>query len=135
MKAPTGNINSTLEIRQFELVRLRIGYLNNCNFSIALHFNELKNFGESEIRLLLVSIWKDVPHFSEKERALFALTDYIIGPNNNNEKQETIHLLLEQHFTNEQIAHLIQAIKQIDLWTQSMKHTNELRCPKKKHST
>ncbi|MEH6536791.1 MAG: carboxymuconolactone decarboxylase family protein [Psychroserpens sp.] len=117
-------MNSTIEIRHLELVRLRIGYLNNCNYSISLHFNELKNFGETDLRLSLVSVWNHVPHFSVKERALFALTDYIISTNNDDEL-ESIHTLLEPHFSNDQITDLSNAIKQIDLWTRSMKHTND----------
>ena len=127
MKTSHNNINAALEIRHLELVRLRIGYLNNCNYSISLHYNELKNFGETDLRLSLVSVWNEVPHFSEKERALFALTDYIIS-SKNNDNSERINALLEPHFTKSQITALTQAIKQIDLWTRSMKHLHQLKC-------
>ncbi|MBL4662594.1 MAG: carboxymuconolactone decarboxylase family protein [Flavobacteriaceae bacterium] len=66
MKTPKNHIKPSLEIHLLELVRLRIGYLNDCSFSIDLHFKELKNFGETDIRLLLVSVWNEVPHFSKK---------------------------------------------------------------------
>jgi AhpD family alkylhydroperoxidase len=122
MKNPHNN--STLDIRHLELVRLRIGYLNNCNYSISLHFNELKNFGESDLRLSLVPVWKEVPHFSKKERALFALTEYIIS-DHSNQKHQSMYRLLEPHFSRIQIENLTQAIEQIDLWTRSMKHIDE----------
>ncbi len=128
MKILHCNINSTIDIRHLELVRLRIGYLNECTYSIDLHFNELKNFGETNLRLSLVSVWNEVPNFSEKECALFALTDYIIS-SNTQQTQEGINSLLKPHFTNTQITALTQAIKQIDLWTRSMKHLNKLNCP------
>ncbi|WP_052172450.1 carboxymuconolactone decarboxylase family protein [Psychroserpens jangbogonensis] len=123
-------MNSTLEIRHLELVRLRIGYLNNCNYSINLHLNELKNFGETDLRLSLVSVWNLVPYFSEKERALFALTDYILN-SNNSKNYEQVYMLLKRHFDNTQISALTQAIEQIDLWTRSLKHTESLSSFKK----
>ena len=123
-------MNSTIEIRHLELVRLRIGYLNKCDYSINLHFNELKNFGETDLRLSLVSVWNHVPHFSEKERALFALTDYILR-SNDSKNYEQVYRLLKPHLSNKQISALTQAIEQIDLWTRSLKHTESLNNFKK----
>lgn len=121
MKTINSNINTTLEIRHLELVRLRIGYLNECPYAISLHYNELKSFGETDFRLSLISVWNETPYFSEKERALFALTDYIISSDNNTQL-ENVFVLLKPHFNKNQITALIQAIKQIDLWTRSIKH-------------
>jgi len=125
MKIAKRDLNKTIEIRHLELIRLRIGYINNCNYSIDLHFNELKNFGETDLRLSLVAVWSYVPHFSKKECALFALTDYILS-SKNNEELDSIYALLEPHFIDDQITALTQAIKQIDLWTRSLKHTESL---------
>ena len=128
MKASHNIINTAIEIRHLELVRLRIGYINNCNYSIDLHYNELKNFGETDLRLSLVAVWNEVPYFSEKERALFGLTDYIIS-SKNSDYSEHVYAQLKPHYTKSQITALTQAIKQIDLWTRSMKHLDELKCP------
>lgn len=121
MKTNSIKKKSSFEIHLLELVRLRIAYLNDCPYSINLHFNELKNFGETDVRLSLVSVWSQVCYFSDKEYALFSLTDYIIDSNNKNSFQE-VNNLLKPHFNKNQITKLIQAIKQIDLWTRSMKH-------------
>ena len=121
MKTSHNNITTTFEIHHLELVRLRIGYLNNCNYSIALHYNELKNFGETDLRLSLVSVWNEVPYFLEKERALFSLTDYIIKSSKRLSSKE-VQNQLNSHFNQDEIIVLTQAIKQIDLWTRSMKH-------------
>jgi len=123
-------MNSNLEIRHLEFVRLRIGYLNNCSYSINLHLKELKNFGETDLRLTLVSVWNLVPYFSEKECALFALTDYIIK-SNNSKNYEQVYMLLKPHFSNKQISALTQAIEQIDLWTRSIQHTESFNTCKK----
>ncbi|WP_432412497.1 carboxymuconolactone decarboxylase family protein [Rasiella sp. SM2506] len=118
-------MNATLEMRHLEFVRLRIGYLNNCNYSISLHLNELKNFGETDVRLSLVSVWNLVPDFSEKERALFALTDYILC-SDTSKNYEQVYVILKSHFSKQQISALTQAIEQIDLWTRSLKHSETL---------
>ncbi len=121
MKTNSINKESSFDIHLLELVRLRIGYLNECHYSIDVHFNELKNFGETDIRLSLVSVWDQVHYFSDKECALFYLTDYIIDSNNKYSLQK-VKKLLKPHFNKDQITKLIQAIKQIDFWTRSMKH-------------
>lgn len=121
MKTSKNNIKSTLEIHHLELVRLRIGYLNECQYSIDLHYTELKNFGETDLRLSLVSVWNEVPCFSKKERALFSFTDYIIS-SRNELSIEQVHDEFAQHFNKEEITRLTQAVNQIDLWTRSMKH-------------
>jgi alkylhydroperoxidase family enzyme len=128
MKTLKNNIKSVLEIHHLELVRLRIGYLNECHYSIDLHYNELKNFGETDFRLSLISVWNQVPNFSKKECSLFTLTDYIICPSDKLSLKE-VHNILTPHFSNEQINALTQAIKQIDLWTRSMKHLNSKSTP------
>jgi AhpD family alkylhydroperoxidase len=133
MKTKKSNLNSDLELHLIELVRLRIGYLNECNYSINLHYEELKNLGESDVRLLLVSVWNKTPYFSEKERAIFTLTDYIINDSDKNSFEE-VRKFLTSHFNKEQIARLIQAIKQIDLWTRSMKHLDTTSISIKKSS-
>jgi len=125
MKTNEINIKSTLDIHLLELARLRIGYINECDYSIDLHYNELKNFGETDFRLSLVSVWNQVPYFSAKERAIFALTDCIFSSNDHNEL-ESVFTLLEPHFTDEQITALTQAIKQINLWTCSMKQLDAI---------
>jgi len=125
MKTNDITIKSTIDIHLLELARLRIGYINECDYSIDLHYNELKNFGETDFRLSLVSVWKQVPYFSEKERAIFALTDCIFSSKDNNEL-DSVLTLLEAHFTEEQICALTQAIKQINLWTRSMKQIDSI---------
>ncbi len=121
MKTSKNNIKSALEIHHLELVRLRIGYLNECKYSIDLHYKELKNFGETDLRLSLVSVWNEVPCFSEKERALFLFTDYIIS-SRNKFSIEQVQDEFARHFNKEEITRLTRAINQIDLWTRSMKH-------------
>jgi len=80
--------------------------------------------------LTLVSVWSFVPNFSEKERALFALTDYILS-SNNSKNYERVNVLLKSHFSNKQVSVLTQAIEQIDLLIRSLKHTESLNCFKK----
>ena len=130
MKTTHSNIISNIDIHHIEFVRLRIGFLNECDFSIRLHYNELKNLGETDFRLSLVSVWNKAPYFSEKECALFTLTDYVIS-SNTDENFEHVRTLLEPYFTQGQIVDLTYAIKQIDIWTRSLKSTERSGLSKK----
>ncbi|MBL4662595.1 MAG: hypothetical protein JKY22_03330 [Flavobacteriaceae bacterium] len=70
------------------------------------------------------------PPFFKKERALFALTDYIISASSTLSLEEVVSQM-EPHFSNDEIKILIGAIKQIDLWTRSMKYHKVSSNPEK----
>lgn len=116
--------NSLLNTHLLELVRLRIGQINECNYCMKLHYEELKYMGESNLRLSLLNVWSKVPYFSMKERAVLALTDKIITKNEIKSCSKVYNLLLA-YFSNDEINSLKLAIKQIDNWTQLMNNQSK----------
>jgi len=113
--------NSSLCLPLLELVSLRVAELNDCKHCVALHYKELKSLGDTDVRLSLLSIWNEVPYFSNKEKALLALTDDLAGQNSD-ELSDEVYQLLHHHFSDKELSSLTLAIKKIDSWTLVMKN-------------
>ena len=60
-----------------ELVHLRASQINGCSVCVQLHARDLKQAGESDERIWAVATWRDMPFFTESERAALALTEAV----------------------------------------------------------
>lgn len=58
-----------------ELVRLRASQINGCAFCVDMHTADARKGGETERRLYAVSVWRDTPFFTPRERAALAWTE------------------------------------------------------------
>jgi len=61
----------------YGLIELRASQINGCSFCIDMHWNELREAGESEQRLYLLDAWRESPGYSERERAALALCEAV----------------------------------------------------------
>ncbi|MET4898751.1 carboxymuconolactone decarboxylase family protein [Sphingomonadaceae bacterium jetA1] len=52
-----------------ELVKLRVSQINGCAFCLHLHSTDLRRHGESEMRLYMLSAWRESTLYSARERA------------------------------------------------------------------
>ena len=66
---------SGLEQSLIELVRLRASQINGCAFCIHMHTIALRAHGETEMRLYLLSVWRESPLYTDRERAALAWTE------------------------------------------------------------
>ena len=66
---------STLEPKLRELVKLRASQLNGCAFCVDMHTKDALAIGEDRQRLSLVSVWREAPGFTPRERAALAWTE------------------------------------------------------------
>ncbi len=111
---------SPFDLHLLELIRYRASILNGCSYCVDMHSKELKNAGETEVRLNAISIWDSTPYFTEKEQAVLAFTD-AITLTSTHPISEHIFTDLTLHFTKEEISYLTLAIAQINTWTRLMK--------------
>tara|TARA_R110002073_G_scaffold89852_6_gene212515 strand:- start:32146 stop:32595 length:450 start_codon:yes stop_codon:yes gene_type:complete len=112
--------NSILDLQLLELIRYRASILNGCAYCVDMHSKELKNAGETEVRLNAVSIWKSAPYFTEKEQAVLAFTDALTQTSSQPIPEELFNNM-SLHFSKEEISHFTLAIAQINTWTTLMK--------------
>lgn len=60
-----------------DLVKLRASQINGCAFCVDLHASDLRKKGESERRVHTVSVWRETPFFTPRERAALAWTEAV----------------------------------------------------------
>ncbi|MDO1450139.1 carboxymuconolactone decarboxylase family protein [Rhodocytophaga aerolata] len=59
------------------LIKIRASQINGCAYCINMHTKEARELGETEQRIYALSAWRDTPYFTEKERAILALTEEV----------------------------------------------------------
>ncbi|WP_407520102.1 carboxymuconolactone decarboxylase family protein [Methylobacterium oryzisoli] len=57
------------------LVKLRASQINGCAYCIHMHTSEARAHGETEMRLYLLSAWRESTLYSARERAALAWTE------------------------------------------------------------
>jgi AhpD family alkylhydroperoxidase len=66
-----------LEPALLDLIKLRASQINGCAFCVDLHATDLRKKGESERRVYGVSVWRETPFYTPRERAALAWTEAI----------------------------------------------------------
>lgn len=66
---------SGLESSLIELVKLRASQINGCAFCLHMHATDARKGGESEMRIYLLSAWRESSFFTARERAALAWTE------------------------------------------------------------
>lgn len=67
--------NSGLEHSLIHLVKLRASQINGCAYCIHMHATDARAQGETEMRLYMLSAWRESPLYSDRERAALAWTE------------------------------------------------------------
>lgn len=106
---------SGLEHGLVELVRLRASQINGCGFCIYMHVKDALKHGETDIRLHLVSAWRESPLFTARERAALDWTETLTRVADSGAPDEDYEQL-KQHFNETEIAYLTVLIGAINVW-------------------
>src|SRR5512146_2108572 len=64
-----------LEPSLLELVKLRASQINGCAYCIDMHTKDARTRGETEQRLYTLSVWRETPFYTDRERAALAWTE------------------------------------------------------------
>ena len=107
--------NSGLDKILTDLVRLRASQINGCAFCIDLHTTDARKAGENERRLATLSVWRETPFFSERERAALEWTESVTRVADTgvpDEVWERVH----PHFTPAELVNLTLVVTTINAW-------------------
>lgn len=63
------NASDTVTTLVWELVKLRVSQINQCAFCIDMHSKDALGQGETQERIIGLSAWRDMPLYSDTERA------------------------------------------------------------------
>jgi AhpD family alkylhydroperoxidase len=100
-----------------KLVHLRASQINGCGVCVDMHARELKQLGESDVRLFGVAAWRDTPFFTDAERAALALAE--AGTricDRADPVSDEVWNEAAKHYDEQQLAVLVLNIAQINLW-------------------
>ncbi|SHG97151.1 alkylhydroperoxidase AhpD family core domain-containing protein [Massilia sp. CF038] len=106
---------SSIEKPLAELVRLRSSQLNGCAFCVDMHAADARKDGETERRLYAVSVWRDTPFFTERERAALAWTEQMTGIAQQHPHDADFEAL-KAHFSAQEMVDLTVLISTINGW-------------------
>ena len=108
--------NAGLDRSLLELIRMRVSQINSCAYCLDMHFKEGIHAGETALRLISVSAWKEAPYYySPKEQAALAFAEHLTELPDEHGSAE-IHDELLKYFNKQEIAFLTLAIVQINSW-------------------
>ena len=62
-------MTSGLDHDLLALVKYRVSQINDCAFCLRMHSTDLRRHGESELRLYMLSAWRESTLYSDRERA------------------------------------------------------------------
>lgn len=106
---------SGLEVSLLELVKTRASQMNHCGYCLDMHTKDARLLGETEQRLYTLSVWRETPFFSERERAALAWTEALTNVAES-QVPDDVYELVRAHFTDEELVHLTLAIITINGW-------------------
>jgi AhpD family alkylhydroperoxidase len=98
-----------------ELVRLRASQINGCSFCVDMHSRDARAGGEDERRLWALSVWRETPFFTARERAALALTEALTRLGEGGVPDE-VYADAAEHFDERELAQLYFAIVVINAW-------------------
>src|SRR5690606_32175082 len=67
--------HSGLDKQLLELMRMRVSQINSCAYCLDMHFKEGIAAGETSLRLISVSAWRETNYYSPKEQAVLAFAE------------------------------------------------------------
>ncbi|MWC30778.1 carboxymuconolactone decarboxylase family protein [Paenibacillus sp. MMS18-CY102] len=106
---------SGLDSKLYELIKLRASQINGCSYCIDSHTSDLKKIGETDQRLYLLPVWREVPFYTETERAVLALTESVSLIADAGVPDDVYEQVMK-HFDERQFMVLIMAINTINSW-------------------
>lgn len=99
----------------YELVKIRVSQINGCAFCLDMHAKDLMKLGSYADHILLLSVWREAPLFSAKERVLLEFAEHVTLISQAGVPLELYHKVLE-HFSEEEMVDWIMAINTINSW-------------------
>jgi AhpD family alkylhydroperoxidase len=106
---------SGLEKSLIELVKIRASQINGCAFCVDMHAADARKAGETERRLMGVSVWRETPFFTPRERAALAWTEALTRLSETH-APDADYAAINEHFTAAEQVNLTLAIGVINVW-------------------
>lgn len=98
-----------------ELIKIRTSQINGCAYCLHLHTRDALAHGESEVRIFVLSGWRESRLFTARERAVLAFTEALTHVAERG-APEQLFAELKRHFSDLEVVGLCNAIAMINYW-------------------
>lgn len=112
----------------FELIKVRASMINGCANCVDMHTTAWMQMGEHPRRIVAVSAWREAPYFSDRERAVLALTDQVTRLGEHGVTDE-VYAEVREHFDETEFVYLVLAIAVINVWNRVAVSTRKVAAP------
>lgn len=106
---------SGIDKKIYELIKTRASQINGCAYCINMHVRDAMKMGETAQRLFLLDAWRETELYTEKERAVLALTEAVTLITEGHVPDE-IYNEPARLLTEEELAAVIMTIVTINGW-------------------
>lgn len=106
---------SGLDRTLYEWIKLRASQINGCAFCIDMHAKDLLKHGVPAEKIMLLTAWREAPHFTDAERAVLELTECATKLSEAGVPRE-VYDRVRAHFDEKQFVDLVMAIIAINAW-------------------
>jgi AhpD family alkylhydroperoxidase len=97
------------------LVELRVSQINGCAFCIDMHATEARTLGEPDQRLDCLPVWRDVPFYSDREKAALAWTEAVTLVAQSHVPDD-VYAQAKTEFTDEELVVLTAIVGAMNVW-------------------
>jgi AhpD family alkylhydroperoxidase len=109
------------------LIEVRASQINGCGVCLDMHTRELRHAGEPEERISTVAAWREVPYFTDAERAALALTEAATRlADRPDPVPDEVWEDAARHYTEPQLAALVISIATINAWNRLQAVTRQV---------
>ncbi len=108
-------LSSGLEPSLYYLVKLRAAQINGSAFCQHMHVNEARRIGESQTRLDVLAAWREVPIYTDRERAALAWTEALTQVAGKDVAEEEFAKVAAE-FSVAEVVNLTAIIEAINSW-------------------
>ena len=106
---------SSIDRNLIDLVNIRTSQMNGCAFCVDMHSKEAKIHGERELRLYHITVWRESPLFSARERAVLEWTENVTKLSSHG-VPDAVYQQVREQLSEKEITDLTFAIATINVW-------------------
>lgn len=107
---------SGLEPGLKHLVKVRASQINGCGFCLDMHHRQARRDGESQQRLDVLPGWRELPFYTERERAALALCEQLTLLVEKGPVPDELYQLTQEQFSEHELIALVGVIIAINGW-------------------
>ena len=104
-----------LDEKIVSLVKLRASYINGCAACVDMHTKDARAASETEQRLYGVSVWRETPYYTPRERAALAYAETVTNLPSQKVTEADLDAL-RVHFSEKEIVDLTFVLVAINSW-------------------